>query len=70
MGKIIKDIIKSTSFPSVESLHAQDDVAWENMNHDWNISYVLSSSASLTWAGDQLDTRRKFAFDPERLRVA
>jgi len=69
-SRIIQDTIKSTSFPAVESLHEQDNVAWENLNHNWEVSFILSESASLTWAGDQVDTRRKFAFDPERLRVA
>ena len=70
MGRIIKDIIHSTSFPPVESLHTQDDVTWENFNHSWSSAFILSESAPLTWVGDRVDTRRKFAFDPERLRVA
>ena len=52
-SRIIQDTIKSTSFPSVESLHEQDDVAWENLNHNWEVSFILSESAPLTWVGDQ-----------------
>ena len=67
-SRIIKDTIKSTSFPVVESLHEQDNVTWENLNHNWEVSFILSESALFTWVGDQLDSRRKFAFDPEILR--
>ena len=68
MGRIIKDIVKSTSFPGVQSLNEYDDMNWEDVNINWGVS--LSESALSSWGTDQADTRRKFAFDPERLRVA
>ena len=68
--RIIKDTVKSTSFPVIESLHEQDDVTWGNFTHQWTATFILSESAPLTWDGDKLDSRRKFAYDPERLRTA
>ena len=66
MGKIIKDIIKSTSFPVVKTLSEFDDSNWEDIAINWEFS--ISSIAEASWSVSQ-DTRRKFAFDPERLRV-
>ena len=68
MGRIIKDIVKSTSFPGVQSLNEYDDMNWEDVNINWGVS--LSESALSSWGTDSQDTRRKFNFDPERLRVA
>ena len=67
MGRIIKDIVKSTSFPVVKTLNEFDDGNWEDIAINWEFSISTISEAS--WDVSQ-DTRRKFAFDPERLRVA
>ena len=67
MGRIIKDIVKSTSFPVVKTLSELDDGNWEDITINWESSISAISEAS--WDVSQ-DTRRKFAFDPERLRVA
>ena len=67
MGQIIKDIVKSTSFPAVKTLSEFDNETWDNININWEFS--ISSFSEASWSVSQ-DTRRKFAFDPERLRVA
>ena len=67
MGRIIKDIVKSTSFPVVKTLNEFDDGNWEDITINWE--FAISAISEASWDVSQ-DTRRKFAFDPERLRVA
>jgi len=67
MPRVIKDTVKSTSFPVVKTLNEFDDGNWEDIAINWEFSISTISEAS--WDVSQ-DTRRKFAFDPERLRVA
>ena len=67
MRRIIKDIVKSTSFPTAKTLSVLDDGNWEDLSFNWESS--ISAIAKPSWTESQ-DTRRKFAFDPERLRVA
>ena len=67
MGRIIKDIVKSTSFPVAKTLNEFDDGNWEDITINWE--FAISSISEASWDVSQ-DTRRKFAFDPERLRVA
>ena len=67
MGRVKKDIVKSTSFPVVKTLSELDDGNWEDITINWESS--ISAIAEASWSVDQ-DTRRKFNFDPERLRTA
>jgi hypothetical protein len=67
MPRVIKDIVKSTSFPAVKTLSELDNGNWEDITINWESS--ISAIAAPSWTDSQ-DTRRKFAFDPERLRVS
>ena len=71
MAQIIKDTIKSTSFPKITALESSKnqipftfwDVSantkiWEKAERRWDISSANQ------------DIRRKFAFEPESLRRA
>ena len=83
MGRIIKDTVKSISFPPVTKLEAtrfgktsSEFDEWDERDVNWDAHEF--SVEGITWGEigtydyvyNSQDTRRKFAFDPERLRVA
>ena len=80
MGRIIKDTVKSISFPPVQQLADTDEDAlqdsWEERNAVWDgndfrvAELEWQEVGTYEYVYESQDTRRKFNFDPERLRVA
>ena len=80
MGRIIKNIVKSISFPPVQQLADtdEDDLqdSWEERDINWDAHDFRTEGIEWEQSGihgyvyKSQDTRRKFNFDPERLRTA
>ena len=83
MGRIIKNTVKSISFPPVKQLEAkrfgetsseldewqERDIKWDA--HEFGVEGITwGEIGTYDYIYNSQDTRRKFAFDPERLRVA
>ena len=71
MAQIIKDTVKSISFPKVAALGSSTNqmpfVTWDGVE---NIEIWGAGDAAWDTSVSRQDTRRKFGFEPERLRVA